>query len=133
MMRAVQLSRHGGPEVLEVVDLPSPSGVGQVLVEVEAAGVNYIDVYERQGGGDARPLPPVSSSSCTDICRLDRAEPGHGDMVEDGGIIEAVTPPGCWGQMRPPVSTSSRSTRRGYQSAPPRTSGSTAPFSAGAS
>jgi NADPH2:quinone reductase len=60
-MRAIQISRHGGPEVLELVDLPSPEpGVGQVLVEVEAAGVNFMDVYAREDSGKLAPgLPRV--------------------------------------------------------------------------
>jgi NADPH2:quinone reductase len=49
-MRAVQISKHGGPEVLEVVDVPAPeAGSGQLLVDVAAGGVNYRDVYEREG------------------------------------------------------------------------------------
>lgn len=49
-MRAVQVKQAGGPEVLEVVELDAPApGPGEVLVEVAAAGVNYIDTYQRQG------------------------------------------------------------------------------------
>ena len=49
-MRAVVVSRTGGPEVLEVQELPDPvPGPGEVLVDVEAAGVNFIDVYQREG------------------------------------------------------------------------------------
>ena len=49
-MKAVRISQHGGPEVLEVVDVPPPEpGPGQLLVDVAAAGVNYRDVYEREG------------------------------------------------------------------------------------
>lgn len=49
-MRAVQVSEHGGPEVLAQVDLPEPqAGPGQLLVDVAAAGVNYIDTYQRTG------------------------------------------------------------------------------------
>jgi NADPH:quinone reductase len=45
-MKAVQVSRFGGPEVLEVVDLEAPqAGPGQVLVDVTAAGVNYADTH----------------------------------------------------------------------------------------
>jgi NADPH:quinone reductase len=58
-MRAVQIRRHGGPDALEVVDVPAPeAGPGQLLVDVAAIGVNYRDVYEREGsyGGD---LPAV--------------------------------------------------------------------------
>jgi NADPH:quinone reductase len=58
-VRAVSIASHGGPEVLEVVEVPSPAaGPGQLLVDVGAIGVNYRDIYEREGayGGD---LPRV--------------------------------------------------------------------------
>ncbi|MEV7279418.1 quinone oxidoreductase [Streptomyces sp. NPDC093111] len=49
-MRAIRVGRPGGPEVLELVDLPRPSpGPGEALVRIAAAGVNYIDVYLRSG------------------------------------------------------------------------------------
>jgi NADPH2:quinone reductase len=49
-VRKIVVSRPGGPEVLELVTSPVPSlGAGQVLVDVEAAGVNYLDVYLRNG------------------------------------------------------------------------------------
>ncbi|MFC5994241.1 quinone oxidoreductase family protein [Pseudonocardia hispaniensis] len=49
-MRAVRVAEPGGPEVLTVTDLPEPEpGPGEVLVDVAAAGVNYIDTYQRQG------------------------------------------------------------------------------------
>ncbi|PWW23792.1 hypothetical protein JD79_02968 [Geodermatophilus normandii] len=47
-MRAVQIARSGGPEVLDVVDLPDPvPGDGQQLHEVSAAGVNRADTHHR--------------------------------------------------------------------------------------
>jgi NADPH2:quinone reductase len=50
-MRAIVVPRHGGADVLELRDEPAPEpGPGQLLVDVEAAGVNYRDVYEREGG-----------------------------------------------------------------------------------
>ncbi|MBB4684577.1 quinone oxidoreductase family protein [Amycolatopsis jiangsuensis] len=50
MPTAVQVSRTGGPEVLEIAEVPSgPPGAGELLVDVAAAGVNYIDTYQRQG------------------------------------------------------------------------------------
>jgi NADPH2:quinone reductase len=56
-MLAVVVPRHGGPEVLEVRDEPVPQVTdGQILVEVEAVGVNYRDLYEREGSEG--PTPP---------------------------------------------------------------------------
>jgi NADPH2:quinone reductase len=55
-MRAVVVSRVGGPEVLEVQDVPAPRPKeGQLLVDVEAVGVNYRDVYERNGAYGGTP------------------------------------------------------------------------------
>lgn len=49
-VRAVVVSRTGGPEVLEVQELPEPlPGPEELLVDVEAAGLNFIDVYQREG------------------------------------------------------------------------------------
>jgi NADPH:quinone reductase len=49
-MKAIQLNQHGGPEVLALAEVPRPEpGPGQVLVEIAAAGVNFIDVYHRTG------------------------------------------------------------------------------------
>ncbi|MCH7921981.1 MAG: quinone oxidoreductase [Nitrospinae bacterium] len=49
-MRAIRVHEYGGPEVLQLeeVTLPEPGG-GEALVTVEAAGVNFIDVYHRTG------------------------------------------------------------------------------------
>ncbi len=47
-MRAVQITRFGGPEVLDVVDLPDPvPSDGQQLYDVSAAGLNYGDTHHR--------------------------------------------------------------------------------------
>jgi NADPH2:quinone reductase len=49
-VRAIQISSAGGPDVLTPVELPDPqAGPGQLLVEVAAAGINYIDTYQREG------------------------------------------------------------------------------------
>lgn len=59
-MRAIAIDRNGGPEVLSLRDVPDPSpGPGQVLVGVEAAGVNFRDVYEREGRGYGVEPPAV--------------------------------------------------------------------------
>ena len=61
-MRAVVAETHGGPEVLQFRDWPIPDpGPGQLLVDVAAAGVNFRDIYEREGQppyrGACRPCP----------------------------------------------------------------------------
>ena len=49
-MRAIRVQTHGGPEVLEVAEIGSPSpGPREVLVDVAASGVNFIDTYQRSG------------------------------------------------------------------------------------
>lgn len=49
-MQAVRVRVPGGPEALRYEDVPTPAPqAGQVLVRVEAAGVNFIDVYQRNG------------------------------------------------------------------------------------
>ncbi len=56
-MRAIQVAKTGGPEVLELVELPQPEPkAGEVLVKIEAAGVNFIDTYLREGRYPS-PLP----------------------------------------------------------------------------
>ena len=54
-MQAIRPKQTGGPEVLHLADLPTPRpGPGEVLVRVEAAGLNFIDIYQRTG---LYPLP----------------------------------------------------------------------------
>ena len=54
-MRAIQISSNGGPEVLAVSDIPEPVGSdSDLIVDVVAAGVNFIDIYQREG---LYPLP----------------------------------------------------------------------------
>jgi NADPH2:quinone reductase len=49
-MKAIQVKRAGGPEVLELVELPVPEAKGaEAVVKIVAAGVNFIDVYYREG------------------------------------------------------------------------------------
>ena len=58
-MRAIEITQTGGPEVLVLRELPTPEpGPGQVLIQIEACGVNFIDVYQREGRY-AVPLPFV--------------------------------------------------------------------------
>jgi NADPH:quinone reductase len=59
-MRAVIFERHGSPEVLALEEVPDPSaGDGEVLVDVESVGINFRDVYEREGRGYGSTPPAV--------------------------------------------------------------------------
>ncbi len=58
-MRVVEISKHGGPEVLKVRERPDPSlGRGEVRIEVAAAGINFADVMARMGVYPDAPKPP---------------------------------------------------------------------------
>lgn len=64
-MRAVVIREHGGPEVLNIEEVPTPApAFGEVLLAVEAVGLNHLDIFARQGlKGPAirsKPLPHVS-------------------------------------------------------------------------
>jgi NADPH2:quinone reductase len=49
-MRAIRVPQYGGPEAMRLDELPTPApGPGQALIRIEAAGVNFIDVYQRTG------------------------------------------------------------------------------------
>jgi NADPH:quinone reductase len=70
-MRAIRVHEYGGPEAMGVEELPTPKpGDGQALVRIEAAGVNFIDVYQRSGLYK-NPLPFSLG-------------------LEGGGVVEAV-------------------------------------------
>lgn len=59
-MRAVVITRHGGPEALAVQERPEPSlGPGEVRIEVRAAGINFADLMARAGIYPDAPPPPT--------------------------------------------------------------------------
>lgn len=58
-MKAVEISKPGGPEVLQLVERPVPQpGAGEVLIKVSAAGINRPDVFQRKGA-----YPPPKGAS----------------------------------------------------------------------
>lgn len=82
-MRAVQFARTGGPEVLELAEVETPSpAAGQVLIRHEAIGINFIDTYHRSGlypvklpltpGGEAAGVVEAVGESVTRLKAGDR-------------------------------------------------------------
>ena len=66
-MQAIQVSQVGGPEVLTLTDLPIPSPKpNEALVEIKATGVNFIDVYFREGRYPAQ-LPFVNGQEAAGV------------------------------------------------------------------
>ncbi|HLM25063.1 MAG TPA: alcohol dehydrogenase catalytic domain-containing protein, partial [Pyrinomonadaceae bacterium] len=77
-MQAIQVTKVGGPEVLTLTDLPVPSPKpNEALVEIKAAGVNFIDVYFR-GGRYPTQLPFVNGQE------------GAGVVVQTGSEVTNV-------------------------------------------
>ncbi|MGH9883507.1 MAG: quinone oxidoreductase family protein [Pyrinomonadaceae bacterium] len=68
-MRAIQVSKTGGPEVLTLVDLPVPEPKpNEALVQIKAAGVNFIDTYIREGRYPAQ-LPFVLGQEAAGVVK----------------------------------------------------------------
>jgi NADPH2:quinone reductase len=87
-MRAIVFERNGGPEVLEYKEAPDPTpDEGQVLVRVEAVGVNYRDVYEREGGGYGSEPPAVIGVE------------GAGTVVDTGERVAWESVPGSYAEL----------------------------------
>jgi NADPH2:quinone reductase len=86
-MRAVVFERNGGPEVLELKDVPDPSpGDSEVLVDVDAVGVNYRDVYERNGHGYGSKPPAIIGVE------------GAGRIADSGERVGWVAVPGSYAE-----------------------------------
>jgi len=63
-MKAIQVHKFGGPEVLELREVPTPKpGAGEILVRVHAAGVNPYDTYMRNGTYAIKPALPYTPGS----------------------------------------------------------------------
>jgi NADPH2:quinone reductase len=89
-MKAIQVSQTGGPEVLTLVDLPVPEPKpSEAVVQIEAAGVNFIDVYFREGRYPA-PLPFVNGQEAAGVVVATGANAGNvrvGDRVAYTGAL----------------------------------------------
>lgn len=90
-MRAIVISQHGGPEVLAVREQDPPvPGPGELLVEVAAAGVNFVDIYQRQGmppyGGTLPVVPGAEGAGTVVAVGPEVSEFRPGDRVAWTGV-----------------------------------------------
>jgi NADPH:quinone reductase len=92
-MKAIQIKQTGGPEVMELVDLPVPQPKSnEVVVKIQAAGVNFIDVYNREGHYRA-PLPLVLGQEAAGVVSAvgsDVRSDVHGLAIGDRVAYTAV-------------------------------------------
>ncbi|MGH3781294.1 MAG: quinone oxidoreductase family protein [Pseudonocardiaceae bacterium] len=89
-MRTIQITETGGPDVLRLAELPDPSpGPGQLLVELAAAGVNYVDTYQRSG---AYPLPLPFIPGSEGAGTVTAVGPGVGDVAVGDRVAWAMSP-----------------------------------------
>ena len=81
-MQAVRIHAHGGPEVLQVEDIPRPSpGPGEVLARVLAISLNHLDLFVRRGmPGVSVPMPRIPGCD------------GTGEIVALGAGVEGLQP-----------------------------------------
>lgn len=109
-MRAIEVAAFGGTDQLEAVNLPSPiPGPGEVLVDIEACGLNYADVMMRRGlyvGGPApRFIPGLEVAGTVAAVGSDvtKVVPGQRVMalVSHGGYAEQVVAPSTSVMPRP--------------------------------
>ncbi|GAA4078237.1 quinone oxidoreductase family protein [Nonomuraea soli] len=83
-MRAIVISAQGGPEVLEYAEHPDPTpGPGQVVVDVAASGVNFIDIYHRSGVYPVQVPSPIGSEGAGTVSAVGEGVTGVsvGDTV----------------------------------------------------
>jgi NADPH:quinone reductase len=91
-MRAVQIDQFGGPEVLQVAEVPKPEpGDGEVLIEVSHAGMNFADTHQRENSYLARfELPLVLGGEVAGTTKDGRRVVA---MLRSGGYAEYAVAP----------------------------------------
>ena len=88
-MRAILVRKVGGPEALELVDVPMPEPkAGEALVAIKAIGVNFIDVYFREGRYPAPPPFIVGQEAAGIVAKVGSGVTGvkPGDRVAYTGV-----------------------------------------------
>ena len=87
-MKAITISRPGGPEVLQITELPDPvPAAGEVLIRVRASGINHADAYMRSGAwGQVAAVPGIEAVGTVEADPAGRLAPGTAVMAILGGM-----------------------------------------------
>ncbi len=91
-MKAIQVDRTGGPEVLLFKDVPNPEpGPNEVLVRIDAIGLNYIDTYHRTGlyPLDLPFIPGLEAAGTVAVLGTDATDFRPGDLVAYAGVPDS--------------------------------------------
>src|SRR5258707_14507737 len=103
-MRAIQIERTGGPDVLQLVDVPiGDPGPGEVRVRHSAIGVNFIDTYHR-GGLYPVKLPAVLGTEGAGV--VDAVGPNLSHLSVGDRVAYSATTPGSYAEARVLAATS---------------------------
>lgn len=97
-MQAIRFHRHGGPEVLQLEEVPRPEpAAGELLVQVEAAGVNFADTVRRWG--DHYPIPtPLPAISGAEVVGTVVAAGAGADAAWVGRRVLGAPPLGAYAE-----------------------------------
>jgi NADPH2:quinone reductase len=96
-MKAIQISEFGGPEVMKLVELPDPTpGLGEVLLDVTAIGINYADTHQTENSYlSQQTLPLIPGLEVVGTYKGKRylASAASGGYAEKASVYEALLAP----------------------------------------
>ena len=93
-MRAIQITEFGGPDVLQLVDVPQPEpGEGEVLIRVTRAGMNFADTHTRENTYLAKAELPLIPGGEVAGVREDTGERVVALLAGNGGYAEYAVAP----------------------------------------
>ena len=95
-MKAVQINEHGGPEVLRYQEVPDlEPQTGEALLEMQAVGINYADIYNRAGAIPGTPLPKTIGMEGAGVVR----SVGQGvTTLNEGDVVAYCSVQGSYAQ-----------------------------------
>jgi NADPH:quinone reductase len=98
MPKAIRMDRHGGPEVLQWIDVAADEpGPGEARIRQTAAGLNFIDIYHRSG---LYPLPLPSGLGMEGAGVVEAVGRGVKDLKQGDRVAYASNPVGAYAEVR---------------------------------